>query len=277
MTGETAPASAPASPAAPPPLLQEPREAPRPAASLAPMLSVDGFEGPLDGLLELARAKKIDLAKLSIVELMESFGRTLDAALATRAASAPLGPFGDWLVLAATLAWLRSRLLLPANAPEAKAALDEAEALRRHLMARARIATAADWLDRQPQLGHDVFARGTSGRTTPTRRTDVTDLLRACLRALRVPEDQRVAWRPRPKLWSVTDALARLRKHLAEHSGDRLEKFLPAIAADTPDRDRHCRAALASTLLASLELARTGEATLEQETLLGQIQIAKAA
>src|ERR1700692_257078 len=124
----------------------------------APVLSVDGFEGPLDWLLEMVRAQKIDLARLSVAALIEAFARERDAALARRDnAPVQLTRWGDWLVMAATLAHLRSRLLLPADAPEAKAAMDEAEELRRQLVGRAQMQAAAAWLDRQPQLGQDVF------------------------------------------------------------------------------------------------------------------------
>ena len=134
---------------------------PAAAASLAPILSVDGFEGPLDWLLEMARAQKIDLARLSIAALIDSFATALAAALAQRGVAAvPLARWGDWLVMAANLTWLRSRLLLPADAPEAKAAESEAEALRRRLVRRAAIGVAANWFARQPQLDRDVFARG---------------------------------------------------------------------------------------------------------------------
>ena len=135
----------------------------------APVLAVDGFEGPLDWLLEMAQARKIDLARLSIAALIEAFATALEAALARRidGRAAELGRWGGWLVMAATLAFLRSRLLLPGDSPEAKAAEDEAEALRRRLVSRAQVRAAADWLERRPQLGRDVFGRGTGA--TPRR------------------------------------------------------------------------------------------------------------
>ena len=89
--------------------------------------------------------------------------------------------------MAATLALLRSRLLLPPDGPEARAAQDEAEAMRRLLLERAALRHAAEWLDRQPQLGRDVFARGgvADAAARSGRTTDITDLFRACLVALR--------------------------------------------------------------------------------------------
>ena len=87
------------------------------------MLAADGFKAPLDWLLEMARAHKIDLARLSIVALIGSFAAALEAALARHDGSQapPLARWGDWLVMAANLAWLRSRLLLPRGEPEVEA------------------------------------------------------------------------------------------------------------------------------------------------------------
>ena len=110
----------------------------RPPGGAVPVLAVDGFEGPLEWLLEMARAQRVDLAKLSILGLVEAFTAALNAALARdRAERVDLSRWGEWLVMAATLALLRSRLMLPKDAPEAKAARDEAEALRRSLLGRA--------------------------------------------------------------------------------------------------------------------------------------------
>ena len=83
----------------------------------APVLAVDGFEGPLDWLLDLARTRRIDLARLSIVALVEAFEEALTAALETLDLRPTLlGRWGDWLVMAADLTLLRSRMLVPADA-----------------------------------------------------------------------------------------------------------------------------------------------------------------
>jgi len=158
----------------------------------APVLTVDGFEGPLDWWLEMARAQKIDLAKLSIATLIESFATAMDAALARRAGDL-LPRWAVWTVMAATLTELWSRLLLPSDAPAARAAFEEAEALRRQLLDRARTRAAADFLERRVQLGHDAFRRGRPEASATGRGGDLTELLRACLPALQVPEDQVVA------------------------------------------------------------------------------------
>jgi segregation and condensation protein A len=240
----------------------------RPSASFVPVLSVEGFEGPLDWLLEMVRARKIDLARLSILALIEAFADALEDAAAQHDARsvASLWRWGDWLVMAADLTLLRSRLLLPVHSCEGSKAHAEAETLRRRLADRAHIAAVADWLEQRPQLGREVFMRGQPEVRTARRVGDLTDLLRACLVVLQLPDDVTV-YRPRPPvLWRVTDAVVRIREMMAVETGSWvLGDFLPNIDADKPDRDRRCRAAVASTLMAGLEMAREGALILEQE------------
>jgi segregation and condensation protein A len=244
----------------------------------APFLTVEGFEGPLDWLLEMARAEKIDLAKLPIAALIESFGEALEAALARLDGRAPdLSRFGDWLVMAAALTELRSRLLLSADAPEAKAALSEAEALRRQLVGRNEMRVAADWLERRPQLGRDFFVRGMPEIGGSSRTTGVADLLRACLTLLRVPEELASVYLPRPPLfWPVQQALAHGRRVLATSQAPCPWKaLLPAVRADHPRRERMCREAVSSTFVASLEIASGGTITLQQALPWQAIEVRK--
>ena len=243
-----------------------PRAAP---TELAPILAVDGFAGPLDWLLEMAQARKIDLARLSIAALIEAFATAMEAALARQIGgrATELGRWGVWLVMAATLAFLRSRLLLPSDSSEAKAAEDEAEALRYRLVSRAQVRAAADWLERRPQLGRDVFGCGTGDRRHNDGRVgDITELLRACLIALRVP-DQADAYRPRPPpLWQVSDAIARMHQLLgALPDGSPLTALLPTVGGTEPGRALRRRVAISSTLVAGLELARAGSLALDQD------------
>jgi segregation and condensation protein A len=235
-------------------------------ADAAPILAVDGFAGPLDWWLELARARKIDLSKLSIATLIGGFATALETALTTRMTELRLAPWAGWTVMAATLTELWSRLLLPPDAPAARAAVAEAEALRRHLLERARMGAAADWLDQRPQLGRDGFRRGQPELNAASRGGDLTDLLRACLPALRVADDAAAALRPRPPpLWTANDARAHVTRLLAVLAdGSPLAAFLPHLPEDAPGRALRCRAALASTLIAGLELAREGTLGLEQ-------------
>jgi segregation and condensation protein A len=239
----------------------------------APILTVDGFAGPLDWWLDLARAQKIDFAKISIAALIGAFATALEAALPSLACSiakrsgARLEPWAGWTVMAATLTELWSRLLLPHDAPAARAAVAEAEALRRHMLERARMRAAADWLEQRAQLGREVFRRGRPEVSAASRGGDLTDLLRACLPALLVPDDTAVALQPRPPpLWTAHDALAHVTRLLdGLPDGSPLTEFVPRIPPDAPARALRRRAALASTLIAGLELARDGALTLEQE------------
>jgi segregation and condensation protein A len=242
---------------------EEPRRVDRDAA---PVLAADGFEGPLDWWLEMARAQKIDLAKISIATLIGAFATAMDAALSQRV-DGQLARWAVWTVMAATLTELRSRLLLPPDAPAARAAVEEAEALRRQLLDRAQMRVAAGWLEQRAQLGRDSFRRGQPEVTAAGRSGDLTELLRACLPVLRVAEDQAVALRPRPPpLWTASDAIAHLSRLLAVlPDGSPLAAFLPTIPGDAPARALRCRAAVSSTLIAGLERARDGALSLHQD------------
>lgn len=250
----------------------DPPRRPGPAGT-APVLAVDGFEGPLDWLLELARARRIDLARLSIAALVDAFADALEAALAG-AGTRPLtlARWGDWLVIAADLALLRSRLVLPAEPGPAE---DAAEALRARLLSRAAIELDADWLQRQDRLGREVFGRGRADAVMAPgdgRTADVTALFRACLAALRLPPDAGLTYSvPKLPFWTVADAARRIRHALA--ATGRAERpmtcFLPQVPAEAPDRELRCRVAVSATLLATLELAREGAAAIRQDVAWG--------
>ena len=257
----------------------------------APVLSVEGFEGPLDWLLEMARTRKLDLARLSILALVEAFAEAMRAALAPGLTAVDLARWAAWTVMATQLAELRSRLMLPIEAPGAQAARAQAEALRRQFISHAEMMAAADWLDRQPQLGRGVFVRGRAedGRAGQgvTRRhaliegdertdeavgfdeagyDDLTALLRACLVALRLPSHAETYQPRRLPFWTVADAIARIGQLLpAQTAPVSLDRFLPEDPMNGQAVRR--KAALAATLIAGLELARDGSLTLEQDAL----------
>jgi segregation and condensation protein A len=121
----------------------------------APMLHLDGFDGPMDLLLDLAERQKIDFGRMSVLALAEQFA----AAMARFGDSVPIERRADWLVIATRLVLLRSRLLFPESPSAAEAAARDAAA------ALLRINDlAAAWLGDQPVLGQDVFARGAPDR-----------------------------------------------------------------------------------------------------------------
>ena len=171
--------------------------------------------------------------------------------------------------MAATLTQLRARLILPTSAPEAQAAIREADELRRQLLSRRHIQAAADWLERRQQLGLQVWARGRAevgGAGAPGEGGDLAEMMRACLVALALPDQLAEAYRLPPRtLWPVPGSIARIRERLAVlPDASALTSFLPDLKLEEVGGFR-ARSALASTFAASLELARDGQLTLDQE------------
>jgi segregation and condensation protein A len=234
-------------------------------------LSLDGFAGPLDLLLDLARAQKVDLGQISILALVDQYLDMVGTATSLRLELA-----ADWLVMAAWLTWLKSRLLVPADEAEAEEGEVAAEVLAQRLRRLEEIRAAASWMAARPMLGIDVFARGMPEDFTEIDRSrirlDVAGLLGAYLTALRRSGGKR-RYRPCPmNFWSVQDALARLQRLIGSlPAWSELERFLPPAAAPLARR-----AAYASTLIAGLELARSGRLALRQEGAFSPILIGPA-
>jgi segregation and condensation protein A len=233
-----------------------------------PVVRLDGFSGSLDLLLELARRHAVDLAAISIRDLVDQFVTILARD------DIPMEQRADWLVTASWLAWLKSQLLLPND--KGAAAEQEAEATRDRLLEKARMQAAAAWLSaRRPQLGVDVFPRGRPELFARHYTGDVIGLLRACLWLLRRPVDPPPLLQRARRYWRPPQALAQIETALANRpEGAELVQFLPrALVASKPaaatadageaERDHRLalRAAIASTLIAALELARCGIAT----------------
>jgi segregation and condensation protein A len=232
-------------------------------------LRLDGFEGPLDLLLELARAQKVDLERISILALVDQFLAVLEQARRVRLELA-----ADWLVMAAWLAWLKSRLLVPEEAAPDEDAEALAEALADRLRELERIRAAAVWLSGRLQLGRDIFGRGAPESLKIEDRSAIAADLPSLLQAYAAARRRALARRPytpKPrKLWTVQDALARLGRLVgALPDWAVLARFLPDGLADPVER----RAALASTLVAALETARGGGIELRQERAFGPILI----
>jgi segregation and condensation protein A len=232
-------------------------------------LNLDGFEGPLDLLLDLARAQKVDIRRISIIALVDQYIAVLEGAQKIRLEIA-----ADWLVMAAWLTWLKSRLLLPEEIePE-----EDAEALAERLTARLaeldRMRHAAFWLSGQVQLGRDSFGRGAPEILRMEDRSGIVADLPALLRAYAGARRRATAatpYAPKPrKLFSVGEALARLRALLGQSPGwTVLQGFIPASLTTPLER----RAALASGLIAALEEARGGSIELRQDHAFGPLMI----
>lgn len=249
----------------------EPEFEPTPGAD-ALRIALEGFEGPLDMLLALAREQKVDLLKVSILRLAEQY---LDFIAAARGVRLELA--ADWLVMAAWLAWLKSRLLLPPEERPADEPSPEmlAEALAGRLSRLALLRSAAARLMARPRLGLDVFARGFVDRPEAPAPVFVApglaELVRAYgrIRARRQGKAPALEMPPMPGL-SIEQAFARLARMLPRvQDWTALSRFLPRA----PETRLEARAALASTLVAVLELARRGEVALEQPAPFAEIMI----
>jgi segregation and condensation protein A len=229
------------------------------------VVRLEGFEGPLDLLLELARAQKVDLARISVLALVSQF------LAAVEAAHVRLELAADWLVMAAWLTWLKSRLLVPSG-PEAEEAEEAAGQLTERLQALEAIRTAAAWLNSRPILGQDVFARAAPEDHTEIDRSrislDVSGLIRAYLAAAKRGAANRRYTPRKLTVWTVKEALSRLAAMLGSlPDWTSLERFLPRHLVDPAER----RAAIASTLMAGLELARDGALRFRQDHPFGPI------
>jgi len=226
------------------------------------IVALDGYEGPLHILLDLAKSQKVDLLKLSVTLLAEQYLAFVRAAVRGRFTLA-----AEYLVMAAWLAFLKSRLLLPRperppsedGAPETLAAnlafrLAKLDAMRR----------AAEALAARPQLGRDVFARGDSEQvrviSTHKLEGDLTELMSAYV-AIRV--------RARDEAYQPAGFPA----YRLDDARERLKSLLPslrdwmALTAAAPDEPREGpwrASALASTLSAALEMTREGELDVQQ-------------
>jgi segregation and condensation protein A len=236
-------------------------------------LALEGFEGPLDMLLALARAQKVDLLKISILRLAEQFLEFINAARSLRLELA-----ADWLVMAAWLAWLKSRLLLPPEERPADEPSPEAlaEALAGRLTRLALLRAAAARLMSRPRLGIDVFPRGLPPDPPAARPSYAAPSLAELLRAYGRLRSRREASRVAPLQlasvpgMSLDEALARLSRMLpVVRDWTSLFRFLPKKPASANE----VRAAVAATLLAALELARQGELALEQAEPFGEIML----
>jgi segregation and condensation protein A len=231
------------------------------------MLALDHFEGPLHLLLELARAKKIDVAKVSVGEIADQY-----LAFIAEARASNMEIAGDYLVMAAWLVVLKSRLLIP----KPQLAEDEPDpqqmeaALRQKLLNLQLARAAAKKLDEMPQLGRDVFLNGQPTPTVLTKQTvwraDLYELLNAYC-AERAKSIRKRAYQTRPRrAYPLETARKRLEQALA-----RLEEWR-TISTVTPRGDAGDanedapppESYLASTFGAALELAREGKMELRQ-------------
>jgi segregation and condensation protein A len=241
-----------------------------------PHLRVEGYEGPLDFLLEMVRRQRVDLGPLSILTLTDQ----LVGAIENSGGDTRLERRADWLVMASQLLLLKAQLLAPASPEAAREADEEARQRLAQLDELARMRAGAAWLAARPQLGREVFARVLSEPPAPRPQAELyVAFLEATLAMLEGRDGQgteaQPAYRPTPPdLWRIPDAMLRITAMLEQQPRHLpFERCLPAIAPAAPDRLLRFRAALASTLLAGLELTREGKLSLTQEDPFGPIAL----
>ncbi len=234
-------------------------------------LALDGWEGPLDLLLTLARAQKVDLAQISILQLVEQYLLYL-----TQARALKLEIAADYLVMAAWLAYLKSCLLLPRD-PEVDPSAEEiALRLQLRLQRLDAMREAGARLLGRDRIGRDVFVRGAPEGLRLIRKAAWQvrdfDLFSAygVVRARTQPAMHIVHARAVMTLDEAIDRVGRMIGMSVEWA--LLESFLPETGGD---RQFH-RSALASSFLAVLELARRGRLEIAQDEAFGPIQLKAA-
>ena len=244
---------------------------PPPPADDALTISLDGWEGPLDLLLSLARAQKVDLKQLSILALVDQYIAFLDGAKALR-----LEVAADYLVMAAWLAYLKSCLLLPSD-PEADPSAEQlAWRLQQRLLRLDAMREAGARLLGRDRLGRDVFGRGLPEGLKLVRKAQwqasAFDLYAAYgrVRARTQPAMHVVADRA---VMTLEDAISRVSALIGRAlDWTSLEAFLPATADPA-----YRRSSLASSFVAMLELARQGRLELAQDAPFAELRVRRAA
>jgi len=234
-------------------------------------LSLDGWEGPLDLLLNLARAQKVDLHQISILALVEQYLTYLESAKALRLEIA-----ADYLVMAAWLAYLKSCLLLPKDPTVDPSPEELALRLQLRLQRLDAMREAGARLMGRDRLGRDVFVRPAPEGLRLVRKSawqaSAFDLFAAYgrVKARTAPAFHVVAHR---SVMTLEDAIARVSALIGQAlDWTTLEAFLP-VTADPAYR----RSALASSFVAALELARQGRLELDQEEPFSDLLVRSAA
>jgi segregation and condensation protein A len=224
------------------------------------LVDVEGYEGPLDLLLALARQQKVDLHKISILALADQYLVFIEAARKIRLELA-----ADYLVMAAWLAFLKSRLLLPEPpSAEGPSAEEMATALANRLRQLEAIREAANRLMTRPQLQRDIFARGAPESIAEIKHPRFTATLYDLLSAYAVQRQRTVIAKvhlARRTVWSLSEARASLERLIGvADDWSRLDSYLLEYVVDPSQK----ATVFASSFAAALELVREGQLELHQ-------------
>ena len=233
-------------------------------------LELDGWEGPLDLLLDLARRQKVDLREISILALVEQYLDYIEQAEALKLELA-----ADYLVMAAWLAYLKSAMLLPKEEQEDPSPEELALKLQLRLQRLGAMREAAGRLMGGDRIGRDVFLRGRPEGLDIVRKTDWQcdqfSLIEAYgrVKARTAPAVHMVRERPVMTLESALDRVSNMLGVTLEWI--ELRDFLPPHA-----EPRLRKSALASSFVAALELARLGKAEIAQDEVFGPMKLRRA-
>jgi segregation and condensation protein A len=235
------------------------------------VIDVEGFEGPLDLLLTLARQQKVDLAKISILALADQYLAFVEAARQLRLELA-----ADYLVMAAWLAYLKSRLLLPEPpAPDGLSAEEMALALAQRLRRLEAIRNVAEQLLGRPQLGREVFVRGLPEPIAEIKRPEWSATLYDILSAYASQRQKRArsyVHVPKRTVWSLAEARAALERSIGVAADwSPLDQYLIEYMVD-PSLKATVRA---SSFAAALEMVREGSLELHQHAAFALLYIRK--
>ncbi len=243
-------------------------------ASETLIVDVDGFEGPLDLLLTMSRTQKVDLRKISVLDLAVQYLSFIAKAKDLRIELA-----ADYLVMAAWLAFLKSRLLLPPDPSQSEPSGDELAAHLAFQLERLQaMRDSAAILMARDRLGRDRFGRAITEdvmrRKTVNYTANLLDLMQGYAR-IRTKDDFRPFIMDRESVFTMEQALERMRG-LIGYSGHWTDivSYLPDGWSGDPKKRR---SATASTFAAALELAKEGKIEIRQEDIFLPIQIRKRA
>jgi segregation and condensation protein A len=244
----------------------------RPMSEPTLVVDVEGFEGPLDLLLALARQQKVDLAKISILALADQYLAFIEEARKLRLELA-----ADYLVMAAWLAYLKSRLLLPdVTSQEGQSAADMATALALRLKRLEAIREAAERLLARPQLDRDVFRRGQPEPIAHIKRPQWTATLYDLLSAYAQQRQRAVLSHvllAQRTVWSLAEAREALERLIGQCTDwTRLDEHLITYVIDPS----LARTVFASSFASTLELVREGFMEVQQQTAFAPLYVRRS-
>lgn len=233
------------------------------------VIDVEGFEGPLDLLLTLARQQKVDLAKISILALADQYLAFIEEARKLRLELA-----ADYLVMAAWLAYLKSRLLLPEqHEPDGVSAEDMATALAQRLRRLEAIRQVAEQLLNRPQLGREVFARGLPEPIADIKKPEWSATLYDLLSAYasqRQKQARAYVRLPKRTVWSLAEAREAIERLIGLATDwCALDEYLIAYMVEPS----HAATVRASSFAATLELVREGLLEVNQQRAFAPIYV----